>query len=427
MGRYNTLFLWSLLRLPLIFSDAIDEPVWSEEEIKSYMPDESVSLIESQISPDPFEGLDPHELIMSGKFSLVNVFVSPGALDNDGEEYGDVRADFCAMEYASQKADPSRVPLHRDIMGDITHCAEHRVSFMLADIVDDCRIADSLPEATTHSMAVKGIIYHLPKSGSSVLSNALAAAGPDTTRVVSESNAMTNLLKACHNQVNCSEKKQSKALADAIYLLGRTIDAKEENLYLRVDPIGSLYMNVLNEAFPVIPNWVFVVRDSDIVLSKVMDGVGDRRYYIKNRHNPHASVKEYVKGKSGNTYLMKELDTDEQVISATLGAIVNNALENNVKNPGLFVDYEKDILVDENFYRVLKFLGVNVEDMKNAAMVKEAVERQRNKRGNGPKSGDVWTGESMIQAKSSKVTTASTMFLKEEIDRVQAFNLGGGN
>lgn len=430
MVKYNALVLCSLIRLGSGFSDADDEPIWTEEEIRSYLPDESLSLIESQISPDPFEGVNPHEMILNGEFSLVNVFVSPEALIGEGEEYGEIRGDFCAINYDSQKSDPSKMPLHRDIMGEITHCAEHRVSFLLADIVADCKQADSLPDATTHSMDVKGVIYHLPKTGSSVLSNALAAANPDKTRVVSESNVMTNLLKACHNKVNCSEKKQSKALADAIYLLGRTNNANEENLYLRVDPIGSLYMNALNEAFPVAPKWVFLYRDSDVILSKVMDGVADRRYYIKNRHNPHTSINEYVKDKSGNALVIKELENDEQVISATLGAIVNKALENNSNHPGLFVDYERDILDDEHFYQVLEYLGITLDDADDAVMVKDAIEGQRSKRGNGAKSGEPWSGEGVplgaMKTKSVQITDASSMFLKQEIDRVQASAFGGG-
>mmetsp|Transcript_57876 Transcript_57876/g.69632 ORF Transcript_57876/g.69632 Transcript_57876/m.69632 type:complete len:437 (+) Transcript_57876:94-1404(+) len=396
-----------------------DGPIMTEEEILAMMPDDGGHLIESQISPDPYDGQDPRPLILDGTFSLVNIYIPPGALKpGETDTYGEnIRADFCAMDYSEQKKDPSSAPMHRDIMGKIKQCTEHRTSFQLADIVAKAREFDSPANAATRSMDVKGIVYHLPKSGSSVISNALVAASPSTTRVISESNVLTIILKACRtNPIDCSKVLQSKVLADAIYMLGRTNDPQEENLYLRIDPEGALEMDVLHDAFEEAkkPNWVFVERNADEVLSKVLEGTADSRYYMKSRKNPPAALTQYVHVVSGNTVTLTEA-SDEEVISATLGAIVNKALkENAASDRGKFVDYEDDILNTENFYKVLEFLGVDMED----SAVREAVDAEKAKRGNGVLSGQAWSLDT-VTAASTKVASANGLYLTHEIERVQ--------
>lgn len=350
-------------------------------------PDE---LVKSQFSPDPFAGQNAFDLALSGDFALVQIHVPPDALlRGDRLPYAGVRADFCAIAFNErQKSNPSLFPQYRDVVADSTHCSEHGVSLDLGDVVTAARERDDALDTNTRSMYTpKAILFHQPKSGSTVLTNAIAVSDPKKVRVVSGSAVLLDALKVCGGQVGvvCDasmHQAQVRLVKDVAYMLGRTTDPEETDLYFKLPPAGAFYMGVAREAFPD-SKWIFTYRDPDTVMLKVMGTVFKKS--CSAHYRKHAAVREYVQ-RTGEHYSM----TDEELCSAAMATMVSLAFEEHyTSGTGLLVNYDTDIFGGEGVETILNnYLGIDLDDDATRARVQE----QLGKKATGG-TGQPWTVE----------------------------------
>eukprot|EP00521_Asterionellopsis_glacialis_P017057 CAMPEP_0195292090 /NCGR_PEP_ID=MMETSP0707-20130614/8607_1 /TAXON_ID=33640 /ORGANISM="Asterionellopsis glacialis, Strain CCMP134" /LENGTH=438 /DNA_ID=CAMNT_0040352479 /DNA_START=27 /DNA_END=1343 /DNA_ORIENTATION=- len=352
---------------------------------------EPMSLVESQFGPNPYaNNPDPFQLVLNTEFALSDAFVPFLTLDN-------ARADYCNLSFETQKQDPSLAPFYIDLVGQSQHCLEHGYSVPLKRAVEECRVYDSSEGSNTFSLKPKGFIFHQPHAGASLVSNALVAASPSTTRVVSHSRALANVLKACGNNPEqpCDRQKHIQILQDVVYLLGRTNDSHETQMFVTLDATATVHLDLVREAFPDVP-WIFVYRNPDAVLQKVL-ATQDKQMCLKNRRNPTKGLQDFVgkmsnQGEQKNTSTLQELE-DEEVCSALLGTYLHKALEEYEKDVpehyvgGRLVNYDEELLTKEGLFHVLEFLDVHAEDE-----AQSRIETQRQKKSNDGKSTE-WKGD----------------------------------
>ena len=82
-------------------------------------------------------------------------------------------------------------------MGQSRHCGEHRYSLPLREVINAVLAYDAQPSKSVRSVPVTGILLHEGRSGATVISNALAVARPESTRIISEHPAILEALQAC--------------------------------------------------------------------------------------------------------------------------------------------------------------------------------------------------------------------------------------
>ena len=187
---------------------------------------------------------DPIDLIKSGYLHLIDID-SPAfdCKDDDGEEVevpycADAR--FCHLEWSKHKLDPASVPMFKDLQQQSPTCRNTRVTLDLYTVVQAVKAYDETAnentDVTVQSLSPTGFVFHESRCGSTLVANSLAAFEPDKTRVYSESGPPIDAAKAFDMDF---EKQSIQYLQDVIYLMGRTDNSKEENLFFKVQSIGS--------------------------------------------------------------------------------------------------------------------------------------------------------------------------------------------
>jgi hypothetical protein len=353
-------------------------------------PDEGY-LIAMQFSDDPYLGQDKLELVLSGKFMLSDVHMGRNA----GEA---TKAHFCEFDFERQQEDPSLAPRYIDLYSQTQHCQEHYVTLDLHEVAHACRKRDASSASTMHSIKPSAFIFHQPKSGSSLLTNMLAANQPGT-RVISEPIALSEIV-ACQK---CGEEEKSQALQDAMYLLGRTAtttdEKKDESLFVKLSSASTIGLSIVRNSFPD-TKWVFMYRDADTILQKLMNSRIDRRSCAhKKRRNPGAAMANFLISKEKN---VSNLETDEQVCAAFMAtnmAVVQQelALDDTV---GRLVDYE-DVTSQEGIEELFDYLEVAEPNWGR-------IQDQRKKRANNGRGQD-WSGEDELLV-SHEVQSATSEF-----------------
>jgi hypothetical protein len=345
---------------------------------------ESGSLIASQFSKDPYAGQDKMQLILAGQFKLMTVHMS-----SDNDIYGS----FCEFDFSSQQEDPSLVPRFIDLH-QTRHCEEHHITLPLREVSQACRDHDKA-DSKMRSMLPSAFIFHQPKSGSALLTNMISASQPGS-RVISESSAVGNIL-GCNN---CTHHAKVEALQHAIYLLGRTSrTAVDQYLYVKISAARTTGIRVVLEAFPD-TQWVFVTRDPDVILQKIMNHKIERRNCdIKKRRNPGPHMSDFLLSMEKS---IDNLETPEQVCAAFLASNMATVREelDRPESLGLLVEYAEDLLIKEGIQKVLEYLEISADW--------DRVEDQRKKNANGGK-GEEWIGESEIYV-SPEVKSANAEF-----------------
>jgi len=186
-----------------------------------------------QFPDDPHQGKDKMKMVLDGEFDLVDCRVRPNSFEAEGDGYKNIQCSYCDIgpeHWSKQRASPSTFPSFRDVIGLHETCGDLRYSFDLVELVEAVERWDSERSAggsCVHQMECGGFIFHQPHSGSTVLSNALAAVDP-TARVFAEHPAIESVVHACdkaetvYGQTDCVVEKQIRAARDILRLLTRT-------------------------------------------------------------------------------------------------------------------------------------------------------------------------------------------------------------
>ena len=320
------------------------------------------------------------------------------------------------------------VPMFRDVASASSHCTEHTYSFDLREVVAACRSSDAEPDSSVRSIEPVGFVFHESRSGSTAISNALAAAHPDRTRVISEHSAVGEVLNLCdkiqalYGVTDCDEVKRGQLFDDLMYMLGRTTDAAEDLLYVKVQSSATVNMRVVTERFPN-AKWAFTYRDANSVIEK--DTNKKRNPCVKNRRTPTKALGAYV---AGLGLELKDL-TDAEVCSAYQATVVSAALD-EYESPGgglesgtgLLIDYDTEINKSDALMDILAhFFGVEGMESETdgpRSRVKKQIEGYASpRRGSRHKS---WDGidPDLIDGVRDEVKEANGKFLKDVMERV---------
>eukprot|EP00594_Rhizosolenia_setigera_P000430 CAMPEP_0178948490 /NCGR_PEP_ID=MMETSP0789-20121207/5507_1 /TAXON_ID=3005 /ORGANISM="Rhizosolenia setigera, Strain CCMP 1694" /LENGTH=473 /DNA_ID=CAMNT_0020628873 /DNA_START=176 /DNA_END=1597 /DNA_ORIENTATION=- len=224
------------------------------------------------------------------------------------------------------------------------------------------------PNKTVHIHNIKptGFIFHESRCGSTLASNMLVAMDPDITRMYSESQPMMKTIRSCVEQPpgECNRTQTVGILRDLMYMMSRTNKNYETRLFFKFQPLESLGLSLVREAFPDTP-WIFIYRDPYEVMASQFQGppdvvseeeliekpwmkdmdvdggiVNGNTFCSTNRvWNPHpASLINYVKERTGG----KEISqlNNYEYCAANLGNFCEAAfIEHQKSDTGKLVNY----------------------------------------------------------------------------------------
>jgi len=226
------------------------------------------------IFSEPYDA-EKEKLILSGKYYLVNISVQRRQF-KEGYGLGTVYGQFCPLDWASYKKDPTTYAMFRDLT---VHSCNNRnsINYDMKRIVDLAKAKNDTDEF--HVMEPSGFVYHESRCGSTLVANSLIAMDPEEHRVYSESQPLLQASHACGMRAgeNCPHDSVVELLQDVIYLMGKTNDPKEKRMFFKIQSAGTKFVDVITEAFPETP-WIFVYRDPVQVLMSQFS------------HGPHAAV-----------------------------------------------------------------------------------------------------------------------------------------
>jgi hypothetical protein len=222
------------------------------------------------------------QLLLEAQVHLVDIDISdPKA----------VVGDFCTLNFAAHKADPSLVPMFRHLVQASPECDKVRYRVLLNDYVRHATEHDAKSDAKSKSLNLTAVVFHESRCGSTLVSNALIAMNPAKHRVYSESAPpIAALLSMCGETFKgCTLHQASRVLKDVMYAMGRTNDPNEERVFFKIQSIGTRTLKVFQHAFPNVP-FMFVYREPvQVMMSQLKQGTKNANC-VRPRMRPPPSV-----------------------------------------------------------------------------------------------------------------------------------------
>jgi len=132
------------------------------------------SLIGMQFSNDPYAGRDHYSMIVNGELNLSGLRYSPHSFKSiHNGDYYDVHGEFCVYDPILNRKDPAGYATASAIMNESEHCAEHRYTLPLHEVMNAIKQAEGTNK-NMKTLPVSGLIFHEGYSGAGLISNALA-------------------------------------------------------------------------------------------------------------------------------------------------------------------------------------------------------------------------------------------------------------
>ena len=230
-------------------------------------------------------------LLLNAQVHLVDIV----STDTDSPvTQNQIFGDFCTLNFAAHKKDPSAVPMFRHLVEASPHCAKVRYRVNLHDYMKHATLYDAKPKAATKALHLTAVVFHESRCGSTLVSNALVAMNPTKHRVYSESAPPIDALRTICGETyhSCTPKVASRILQQVVYAMSRTNDLREERVFFKIQSVGTRNIEVFQLAFPKVP-FLFVYRDPVQVLMSQLSGVpgGTKNANcVRPRARPPASV-----------------------------------------------------------------------------------------------------------------------------------------
>jgi hypothetical protein len=358
------------------------------------------------------------QVIVDGRYTLVDVHIHHEASINDDDRVHGVTGEFCAVDWRAHKADPASSPMFRDVIHHSPHC-EDTVSADLQDVLDAiAAYNDEVGEKDgdpVHVLELGGFVFHESRCGSTLVANVLQAMEPDRHRVYSESAPPINAAKTAEF---LGVDTAAQILRHVINLMRRSRNADEDKVFFKIQSIGSTFLPVFTTAFPDTP-WIFVYRHpEEVLVSQLAHGVRAANCVRAQAHRPTPLVRDLVE-RHGVSERVEDLPP-EHLCAAHLAGITETAVASldETASMGRPVNYDQlpqflyDTLLPHHF-------GLTVSP--------DALERMQNvagvySKGRGQKQGEAFEGDA--EEKAHQVTAAmreaSETFLQESYHQLEA-------
>jgi len=347
---------------------------------------------------------------------LRDIKISRRELQND-QYTGGVLGIFCSIDWQIHKSDPSSYPMFRDLVNQ-SDCSDG-FELDLKTVADltrnyDDENADSQDQDPVHTMEPAGFVFHESRCGSTLVANSLIAMNPKAHRVYSESPPPVSAARACGlDGVDCPPGRAAELLRDVIYLMGRTDDPQEENLFFKIQSIGSKYISIFNEAFPDTP-WIYVYRDPvQVLMSQLAQGPNRANCVHQLKDVPHKKIMQLKEDDISIDHL-KPVQKCALHLSLLCESALEGIFESN--NMGRSVNYENI---------VHKLADHIIPDHFKVDVPSEAREQifevgSRYSKGRGNK-GKEWTEDSEKKDKNAtpQIKEAANYFLEDSYHQLE--------
>lgn len=299
------------------------------------------------------ETSDEHiQKIISAHMNLISIEFTEGhTVKNDF--YSGIIGVFCELDFEKQKKDPNKFPMFRDLV-DASGChGDKLVQVDLGRVVDLAKDYDtklfedsinSGSDASTkgpHVLSLKGAVFHESRCGSTLAANALVALNPERNRVYSESAPPKLVLKKCGEDfTECSVQGAANLMRDVVYLMGRSDNSLEENLFFKFQSTTTRTMQVFRTAFPSTP-WVFLYREPIEVMQSHLDMPNTSTSNCVRNYKKSPMIKLLARKLR---LKMKDLE-NEEVCALHLATICGSALINleEANGLGMALNYDKEM------------------------------------------------------------------------------------
>jgi hypothetical protein len=298
---------------------------------------------------------EARELLLSTKIHLMEIHIySHEGTDSVATETSiadRVYGDFCELNFAAQKQDPTNVPMFRHLVQQSPACATKRYRVNIGEFVRLAKTYDAREGSETRALPVAGAIFHQSRCGSTLISNALQCLNPAEHRVYSEAQPETVVNLCGDAYQHCSKEQAVDLLRNVIYLMSRTNDKDEQKVFFKFHADNSRLIEVFQIAYPTTP-WLFVFRNPvHILVSQFKEGKSLAKCG-RNTKDPPVQVLDILRSKG---YSPSELTSmgKEFACAATLASYSEAALVAKERAPrmGTLVHYPDlpDILVEDTF------------------------------------------------------------------------------
>ncbi|KAL3761919.1 hypothetical protein ACHAWU_010096 [Discostella pseudostelligera] len=281
--------------------------------------------------------------ILGASLNLVDIHIISHSFSITEDSYSGIVAEFCPLNFTAQKENPPSLPMFKDVVGVSPQCNKHNnVRVDLKEAVDlvrefDADNTDVLPTI----LDLKGVVFHESRCGSTLAANSMMALHPEKNRVYSESSPPPYAFKICgEDYSDCSPQASANLLKDIIYLMGRSNDPKEQNLFFKFQSVTTRNLESFRLAFPTTP-WVFMYRNPiEVMMSQLDVPHTSKANCVRSKHSSPL-IKKAI---AGTQYKFDDL-SDEEFCAVHLATICESALRNleDADGVGMAIKYTDDL------------------------------------------------------------------------------------
>lgn len=319
--------------------------------------------------------------------------------------------------------------MFHDLVDKSEGCQFNRWTYDLHKVVQLARARDAQVQRDAQLQVPKAlnltaVVFHESRCGSTLVANSLIGMNPEQHRTYSESAPPAMAIKnVCGSDYDrCSIDQAAMVLRDAMYLMSRTNDPKEERVFFKMQSVTTQNIEVFQMAYPDVP-FMFVYRSPvEVMMSHFKDGMNHANCVRSKRFAP--KVVRKIAARRG--YSNAESMESEDYCAAHLASITESAVAAlKVSENGYPVNYKT---LPESLYEdILPAMGVKVgpEEIERIKTVSGKYSK-----GRGGKAGEFkGDSEQKKAAASPQVKKAAATFLQESFDMLESYSkqldLGG--
>ena len=366
--------------------------------------------------------------ILMAHINLVDINVGKHASIRD-DEYTGITAEFCALNFQAQKDNPPELPMFRDVVG-ASHCNKedgHRVRVDLKEVVELVREFDTdnvgggQEDDAPTILDLKGVVFHESRCGSTLAANSMMALNPEKHRVYSESSPPAMALRICGEDYSmCTVEASANLLKDVIYLMGRSDNPSEENLFFKFQSATTRTMDTFRMAFPTTP-WIFLYREPIEVMMSQLDVPSISMANCVRSKNSSPSIKAYI---AENEYDLDSL-IDEEFCAIHLATLCETAFRNldDADGLGMAVKYSPGLVNDflDTIFPIHFHVSVNTAGRDRVLKISGTYSKNRGRHKEGGFKPD---SEEKEKKATSKIKKAAEDFLMPSFKQLEGFRGG---
>jgi hypothetical protein len=293
--------------------------------------------------------------IVAADTNLISIEFPEGHSLKD-DSYTGIIGVFCKLDFDKQKKEPNKYPMFRDLVHASGCNASNEIRVDLGKAAELVRDHDTKVFQESYNsgsdvslngpsvLSLKGAVFHESRCGSTLVANALVALNPEKNRVYSESAPPKLVLKKCGEDfVGCSIKGAANLLRDVVYLMGRSNDPAEENLFFKFQSTTTRTMEVFRVAFPTTP-WIFLYREPIEVMQSQLSMQDTSTSNCVRNYKKSPMIKLLARKLR---LKMKDIE-NEEICALHLATICGSALVHleDANGLGMTINYHKDMAIE---------------------------------------------------------------------------------